>query len=105
MAAADLTPEQNADWLGQVFDAMLTPILPDVFGFTPQHIVTAGQAAEAAGASAGQAIVDAPAAVGRAVGGAVDDARRAAADLSWQLGAWGGVALIGFLWLQKLERR
>lgn len=99
-----LTPAQDADWLGKVFDAFLTPVLPDVFGVTPQHIVSAGQSAEAVGASAGQAIVDAPAAIGRAVGGAVDDAARAASATAWQLAAWGGVAALAYLWVRRLER-
>ncbi len=40
-----------------------------------------------------------------AVENALDSAKAAATDLTWQLAAWGGVAFVAYLGIQKLGGR
>lgn len=63
--------------------------------------VTAPNAPAETGQAVGVMVDDA----GRAIGDAVGSATRAASDTATTVVIWGGAALVGFMLLQRLERR
>jgi hypothetical protein len=59
-----------------------------------------------AGAQAVEAVAMAPVhAVGQAIDDATAAAQKAASDVAFQVAAWGGVALIAYIFVQRLEHR
>ena len=56
--------------------------------------------------AAGAAVTapNAPAEISAAAGQAFDNVKAAATSTAWQLAAWGGVALVAYLGIVKMER-